>query len=195
MPAARTTRSRATEPKLGPVSTELVKHINRVSTVRFIALGSIFAMSAAITSTLVWFVLTTYINQDERIARLAQAITRYGESMHARLQSLETSNLVLDELAADRWKRAHMVRWCLEFERLNKGVTCPSPFTIAPVEVETGAVQRAPAHARSFNPFPPIGQTQDPRQQTAPQEGRIYTETRRSWVEPPPHDDPRRSRQ
>lgn len=126
-----------------------------------------FSASAAITSVMVWFMLTTYIAQDARIARLASAITNNNTIAAQKWDEIDTTFKIVQDAMADRWRRAHMIRFCLEFEKLNEGIKCPSPIRISPSPPPRGP-NLAPPASLNLAPLPPRASSVQPSEADQP---------------------------
>lgn len=134
-----------------PTVAEVLAHDMQRSVARSIMLASLFAFNAIVVGALVWFQLTSYTHQQERIARLASAVSTVNVAASSRLSSLEARVDALEPLTSDRWRRAHMIKFCLEAEQLNAKWVCPSPLKIAPDRPQ----EIAPGSTNGLRPFAP----------------------------------------
>lgn len=108
--------------------------------------ASMFGLSCVVTGALCWFVLTMHVKQNERIARLANAVSIYNQNYSERVGRVEEHTKRLDEIAKDRWRRSNQIAWCLQAEKLNPNFKCPSPLEIAPEQL-------TPSDVRSLSPL------------------------------------------
>jgi hypothetical protein len=141
MTARKTTRKPATQgrkrapaKKRQPARTQQApapRDASAVTAVSALALVIVVA-GAAITLSVTAYVMQSYQSRafDARFARHAAAISSLRVETVPRVLHLE--RVLEQETRQDgpKWLRHHMVTWCLEASRLNKGFACPSPSEI-----------------------------------------------------------------